>query len=220
MSQGPRARQTTGQNRPTIEMFGATKVPSLLAEAFWPTKGQQQQRIHNCHSLLQSAFLMAQVLKAFDMYRHSITAHLLMSYNVEPRIVGDSTQDGACMGMAGACLQQTGRCLGIGGPEASVGGSPRCTHPPVLHHSIPALTQQTPHVNSDPGTRPACCRLPIEGCALGACLNFVLQADCMKQDWTARLTLLSDTHSVNIRRPYSDAQNRSAWKARTVIVRI
>ena len=31
--------------------------------------------------------------------------------------------------------------------------------------------------------------------------------------------LLFDTHSLNIRRPYTDAQNRSAWKAKTVIAR-
>ena len=31
--------------------------------------------------------------------------------------------------------------------------------------------------------------------------------------------LLSDTHSLNITRPYSDAQSRSAWKAKTVIAR-
>ena len=31
--------------------------------------------------------------------------------------------------------------------------------------------------------------------------------------------LLSDTHCLNIRRPHSDAQNRSAWKAKTVVAR-
>ena len=33
----------------------------------------------------------------------------------------------------------------------------------------------------------------------------------------ASIFLLSDTHSLNMRRPYSDARNRSAWKAKTVI---
>ena len=31
--------------------------------------------------------------------------------------------------------------------------------------------------------------------------------------------LLSDTHSLNIRRPHYDAQNKSAWRAQTVIAR-
>ena len=31
------------------------------------------------------------------------------------------------------------------------------------------------------------------------------------------LLLLSNTHSLNIRRPYSDGQNRFAWMAKTVI---
>ena len=31
--------------------------------------------------------------------------------------------------------------------------------------------------------------------------------------------LLSGTHSLNIRQSHSDAQNRSAWKAKTVIAR-
>ena len=33
------------------------------------------------------------------------------------------------------------------------------------------------------------------------------------------LSYVTYTHSLNIRRPYSDAQNRSAWKAKTVIAR-
>ena len=31
--------------------------------------------------------------------------------------------------------------------------------------------------------------------------------------------LLSDTQSLNITRPHSDAQKKSAWKAKTVIAR-
>ena len=33
------------------------------------------------------------------------------------------------------------------------------------------------------------------------------------------LVLLSDTQSLIITRPHSDAQNKSAWKAKTVIAR-
>lgn len=47
-----------------------------------------------------------------------------------------------------ADLQQLGQRQGIGGPGASVGGPPRCTPPPVLHHSTPTYHMVGMHISA------------------------------------------------------------------------